>query len=521
MAGETVIADRYRLDRAPLGVGGMGTVWGALDQTLARRVAVKLVKSPDEELTRRFLRECRITAEMHHPGVPAVYDIGTHDGSPYLVMEFVDGRTVADLIAEEEGLPVGWAAAVAAQACAVLALAHRRRRVHRDLKPSNLMIRPDGSVKVLDFGLAGALEPADLTRITSTGQQLGTPAYMAPEQFKGEPVSPQTDLYALGCVLFEMLAGRPPYTGSQWQIMQGHTGRRPPRLHSPRGDVPAELRDLVYALLAKKPQDRPSGAGEVYTRLVPFLRDLGPLADAVRPAQGDPLRLYASIVARVGVAAAVPDTTAVEVPQAEGNGAPEPSNQGAGGEASPRKIELRYARDEARTLARHDRFTEATQTLWTAVEAAAAADGPDDPEVLSGRLQLAELLFEGADYAAAASEFRAVCAALSGRHGPDRELAFMCRSQEAACQAALGAVDEAIDLLTALIADEERVLGPDDDRTLAARLQLGRLLADTGDDRAFGVLSDLRGDLLRWRGADHPDVRTVEELLAGPHPHDP
>ncbi|MBO4238585.1 serine/threonine-protein kinase [Pseudonocardia alni] len=208
-----VVADRYRLDAFPIGRVGMGEVWLGRDTRLDRPVAVKFVRFPDgghrDELVRRFVRESRITAGIEHPGVPAVYDVGTDDGVPYMVMRRVRGIRVADLVAEHGPLPLGWAAAIAAQVCAVLAAAHAAELVHRDLKPGNLMLGPDGVVRVLDFGLAAALASGD-SRITRSGEALGTPAYMAPELVMAGRTDPRTDLYALGATLHEMLTRSPP-----------------------------------------------------------------------------------------------------------------------------------------------------------------------------------------------------------------------------------------------------------------------------------------------------------------------
>mgnify|MGYP000380349427 CR=1 FL=1 len=163
---------RYELEQM-IARGGMGEVWLGRDVKLEREVAVKFIRfpdlEPDPELVKRFFREARITARLQHPGVPAVFDVGSHDGRPFLVMQRVGGISVADLVAEQGQLPVGWAAAIAAQTCAVLSVAHRAPLVHRDLKPNNLMVEPDGGVKVLDFGLAVALDRTDLSRITRTG----------------------------------------------------------------------------------------------------------------------------------------------------------------------------------------------------------------------------------------------------------------------------------------------------------------------------------------------------------------
>jgi serine/threonine protein kinase len=158
------IAGRYQLDAAHLGKGGMGEVWGATDKRLRRRVAVKFIRfpdaEPDQQLIDRFVRESQLTARLDHPGVPVIYEAaqagdGPFQGRLYLVMQLIDGVNVDDLVAEHDPLPIGWAAAIAAQTCAVLAYAHSKQLIHRDLKPSNLMLSRDGSVKVLDLGLAG------------------------------------------------------------------------------------------------------------------------------------------------------------------------------------------------------------------------------------------------------------------------------------------------------------------------------------------------------------------------------
>src|SRR5699024_5788851 len=142
----------------PIARGGMGEVWEGRDTKLDREVAIKFVRFPDgivdDELVRRFVRESRITARLRHPGVPAVFDVGTHEDRPFLVMQRIHGISVADLVAEQGPLPIGWASAIAAQTCSVLATAHHASLIHRDLKPSNLVLEPDGTVKVLDFGLA-------------------------------------------------------------------------------------------------------------------------------------------------------------------------------------------------------------------------------------------------------------------------------------------------------------------------------------------------------------------------------
>ncbi|QYN23723.1 serine/threonine-protein kinase [Amycolatopsis sp. DSM 110486] len=291
-----LIADRYEVDELPLGRGGMGAVHRGHDRRLDRRVAIKLLRLPgrDEELEERFAREARILATLDHAGVPTLYDFGTHDDRLFQVMQFVDGVTVADLLAEHGPLPVPWAAAIAAQTAAVLAAAHARSVCHRDLKPANLMLCPDGSVKVMDFGLA-VLREADVARFTRAGQLLGTPSYMAPEQIQRGLAEPRSDLYALGCALHEMLTGRQLFTGpTAYAVFEKQVKDAPAAVSG----VPAALNALLAATLAKDPADRPSGADALYARLGPFVRDLPPLPGFLH-AVPSPARMYARVVAQV------------------------------------------------------------------------------------------------------------------------------------------------------------------------------------------------------------------------------
>ncbi|MDP9846257.1 serine/threonine-protein kinase [Streptosporangium lutulentum] len=294
-----VIGDRYELDDLPLGQGGMGAVYGGHDKHLDRRVAVKFLKlltGPDEELNRRFLREARILAKLEHPGAPVLYDFGTFDQRLFQVMQFIEGVTVADLVSEHGPLPVPWAAAIAAQACAVLSAAHALSIYHRDLKPTNLMLCPDGSVKVLDFGLA-MLREADSTQFTRVGQLLGTPAYMAPEQIQRGLAGPRSDLYALGCVIHEMLTGEQLFTGpTEYAVFERQVKERPAAVPG----VPAELNRLIEDLLEKDPDNRPAGADVLYERLQPFAVDLPMLPGFLHPASvPSPGRMYARMVGRV------------------------------------------------------------------------------------------------------------------------------------------------------------------------------------------------------------------------------
>ncbi|WP_280871333.1 serine/threonine-protein kinase [Streptomyces sp. MJP52] len=263
---------RYDLVRE-LGRGGMGVVWAGYDREHRREVAVKLIalRRGDADLAtvkRRFLREASITGRLRHAGIPAVHDHGSHEGELYLVMDLVPGRALDDLLEQEGRLPVDRAVDLARRTAEVLAHAHGQNVIHRDLKPSNLMVTPDRQLKVLDFGIATALEPLPgETRFTATNGTPGTAVYMAPEQALGRTV-PASDLYSLGCVLYELLAGEPPFTGATpFVLYHLHAAEPVPPLSDRRPDTPRELRALVEGLLEKKPEDRPATAAEVAERL--------------------------------------------------------------------------------------------------------------------------------------------------------------------------------------------------------------------------------------------------------------
>ncbi|WP_396454133.1 serine/threonine-protein kinase [Actinomadura sp.] len=290
------IAGRYRVT-SPIGRGGMGEVWTGTDLRLNRPVAIKLIGVPDDdrELRRRFHREARITARLTHPGVPAVYDFG-QDEDLFLIMEWLPGDSVGKLLDEHGSLPASWAAFIGAQACAVLAAAHSVDLIHRDVKPENLMLCPDGAVKLIDFGLATSTG-GEFSRITQTGQVPGTARYMAPELLRGEEASRASDLYAVGCLLYELLAGSRPFESQHIVEEITRSQSEPP---PPLPDVPAELAALVDELLSKAPETRPSDALEVYARLRPWIRDVAPIPGwTSRTLATDPAHLYTAALAEL------------------------------------------------------------------------------------------------------------------------------------------------------------------------------------------------------------------------------
>ncbi|MEV6103375.1 serine/threonine-protein kinase [Streptomyces sp. NPDC051940] len=268
MAGTGDLVDgRYEL-LEKLGTGGMGEVWRARDTRLGREVAVKILAPPGEadeadraELLIRFDREARAVAALDSPYVVTLHEHGVADGTPYLVMSLVRGRSLERALKDEGRIPWRRALAWTEQACQALATAHGAGIVHRDIKPANIMVTEDDAVRVLDFGIARFVEAADGQRLTRTGAlPFGSVLYMAPERFRDDAGDGRTDLYALGCVLFELLVGRPPYTGSSAQVMYNHLNDTPLRPSRAVRDLPAAVDRLVLSLMARDPADRPADA---------------------------------------------------------------------------------------------------------------------------------------------------------------------------------------------------------------------------------------------------------------------
>ena len=251
---------RYQLS-SRVAIGGMGEVWQATDLVIGRTVALKILKDEylgDPGFLERFRAEARHAALVNHEGIANVFDYGEEDGSAYLVMELVPGEALSTMIEREHTLPVDKVLDIVAQTANALQAAHAVGLVHRDIKPGNLLITPDGRVKITDFGIARI---ADQVPLTATGQVMGTVQYLSPEQASGHPASPSTDVYSLGIVAYECLAGRRPFTGeSQVAIAMAHINDQPPALP---GTVPEPVAALVMSCIAKKPADRPATAANL------------------------------------------------------------------------------------------------------------------------------------------------------------------------------------------------------------------------------------------------------------------
>ncbi|MDX3225509.1 serine/threonine-protein kinase [Streptomyces sp. ME19-01-6] len=509
--------------------GGMGTVWRGYDAVLDREIAVKLIR-PDavaspaqaKEFTRRFEREARVTARIGHHGVPQVFDAVLDEASYdrlYLVMEYVRGISLRSVLANTEDgtagrLPVSWAASIAAQICTVLSYAHAIPVVHRDLKPDNVLIAADGTVKVLDFGIAKLLR-TDVTRLTATGSRIGTSRYMPPEQIDCAQITPLSDLYALGCVLHELLAGEPVFSGdSDYQLMHQHMDVQPTPVRALRPEVPEDLEALTLDLLAKVPEQRPADAYAVYERLSPHLPAPGSAADPVAFADD-------------GSPSGLPDPTVVyRQPNAplRRTTPPAPSPEPAAPVRVPARADtalrdaIRDAYARSTDLAEGGRFAQAADVLKAAITTAATALGEHNPRVLGLRLQRAAVLMAGGDFRRALPEFDALAAVYARTAGPAGDKALECRRHAAHCRANLGQATAALREFQEVL---EVVSDTDTDASeiaLDLRRSIGVLLFSEGRRaEADGVLDALHEDMCVVYGEDHEETREIADLLARLH----
>ncbi|MFJ5531534.1 protein kinase [Streptomyces sp. NPDC093261] len=495
-----IVAQRYELSTL-IGQGGMGQVWTAYDQRLDRRVAVKLLR-PDkvagqeaDELRRRFMRECRVTAQVDHPGLVTVHDAGSEGEELYLVMQYVDGADLADHLAEHEPYPWPWVVAVAAQLCAVLSAVHAVPIVHRDLKPRNVIVKQDGTVTVLDLGVASVMD-TDTTRLTHTGSPIGSPAYMAPEQAMGGAVGPYTDLYALGVLMHELLSGDVPFAGSTaLGVLHRHLYEPPLPVRRLRPEVPEALESLVLRLLAKDPQHRPASAQETYEQLLPLL----PARGMPSGAPLDPTRPF------LRPHAPWPDRARTPAPQPQ---------------AAPAvtKPDVAGAVDEVKRLLGEGRITQAVDILGAILPAAATRHGEHSPVVRSLRKQYAATLMDDGQYRRALPELRRLADERASEAGQADPQCLRFRYDIAQCLEQLGEPAAALAEYRALLPYyENQYVAGDPELAHDVRRRIGHLLLALGDRAAaHDTLVRLLHDVERLRGPGHPlagDIRRTLQWL--------
>ncbi len=287
---DQVLAGRYRVDEL-LGAGGMAQVYRGTDTVLSRPVAIKVLSADyarDPAFVRRFRREAQAAARLNHPGVVAVFDTGSDGDVHFIVMELVSGRTLSDIVAAEGPLPPERAAEIGARVAEALAFAHEAGLVHRDVKPGNAMVTDRGDVKVMDFGIARAVSSQTLTQ---TAIVLGTAAYLSPEQARGDPVDPRSDLYSLGVVLYELLTGHPPFVASSpVAVAYKHVSEDPRPPSAVRPGIPPALEGIVLRAMAKEPARRYQSAREMQSDLEAVARGGAAVAVPVPAPDTEPLR---------------------------------------------------------------------------------------------------------------------------------------------------------------------------------------------------------------------------------------
>ncbi|WP_407554333.1 serine/threonine-protein kinase [Streptomyces sp. Pv4-95] len=544
MAESRLIQGRYRLIET-IGRGGMGEVWRARDESLGRQVAVKCLKpmGPRHEpnflqvLRERFRREARVAAALQHRGITVVHDFGEDDGTLYLVMELLNGRNLSQLLDDNrrQPLPVADVIEIAEQLTAALAYTHEQEVVHRDLKPANIVRIADGTVKICDFGIARLGHDIGFTaRLTGTGIAMGTPHYMSPEQIGAGTVDHRSDLYSLGCVLYEIATGAPPFdVGDAWAVLIGHRDTTPEPLRARRADLPEAYDHIVLDLLAKDPDDRPRDADELGKRLADARRfDTGrstagadarrtaptvllpfwtrgmttgvPASGARPPLQNPPGRATAALVHAW-------TTGAVPLRDAAAPAAPAPHS----GRPLDRLTVLAERHGAGLDLGRGGRWAEAAEVHHAVAAERRQLLGPDHPDTLTSHFEAARALGRTGRPDAALSAFEQVAAVRTRTLGADHPDTLVARHELALGLGSLGRGPEALTVYRDLVAARTRVHGALAPETLRARHGLGVNLGRLGRwEEALVEAREVAEARDRVLGADHPDTLVSRREVA-------
>jgi serine/threonine protein kinase len=507
-----LLAGRYRIDGL-LGRGGMSEVYHGYDERLDRRVAIKVLRPPSsvpaapdspeaveildalERDRKRFLREIRVTAQLEHPGTPAVYDTGVEtspDGTTrvWLVMQLLRGSTLEALLdqADYQSAPpsVAWAAAIAAQISAVLADVHRVDIVHRDIKPGNVMVTDGGLVKVLDFGIAILRGAGALPRLTQVDRTIGTPAYMSPEQCLGQVVSSASDVYSLGCLLLELLTGDAPFfPTADTTLRSHHLYTSAPSARSRRANVPVELDALVSDMLAKDPAARPT-AEMVYETLLPLTAAGG---EAGVTENRDPTRPFRWPLL-----------------------APAVSRRAEADRGRLTDTEVALLLESVRALMECDRPSGAIELLEDGIERV----GHDPALKLRLRHRLGAALFYAGEYTRAAGVLDAVGRDYRRYFPPNDPEVLDCAYHAGYAYAETGKPGKALPQLRFFVQNVGPSASGDETRkVLEARFVIAQLLAADGyPDEALAELKAVRPLLVEVFGSDSTQVRNLDRQAA-------
>ncbi|MFJ2932785.1 tetratricopeptide repeat protein [Streptomyces sp. NPDC087219] len=578
MGDSRLIQGRYRLHEV-IGRGGMGEVWRATDEALGRGVAVKCLKpiGPQQDpqvltvVRERFRREARVAAALQHRGITVVHDFGEYDGVLFLVMELLEGRNLSQLLAAnaQHPLPVHDVVEIADQVADALAYTHRHGIVHRDLKPANIMRLRDGTVKICDFGIARLGADVGFTsKLTGTGIAMGTPHYMSPEQIGGGEVDHRSDLYSLGCVLYELATGVPPFDlGDSWAILIGHrdTVPSPPRAH--RAELPDYFDRIVVDLLAKTPAERPADAGDLRRRIVTGRVSLSlPGTEATGASQAG-----ATVVPGPGSAsrpgsAPGPGPGTLPVPGADpGATAPMPAwvrsltggHRPADAAGAPRPVAhdpaaavlttewTTAATDAGGAPARHEpapvrpaasaeliavlagryragmglgrlgRWDEAESVHRSVAEHRSAALGEDHPDTLASHYEVGFALARLDRPADALRVFGMVAATRARVLGEDHPDTLAARQERAYALGRLGRHPEAYEVYVTVLAARERTVGADHPDTLRCRHNLAFTLGRLGRfEESYRTAREVAEARARLLGEDHPDTLVTRREVA-------